>query len=86
MRTIRSIEADYDSAEDRISSDLLIPFLTRFTDRNPTGDPVAIRLLTALLGTLVDLYLLAENDREAERIYEETEAHMQLALSRFFRG
>lgn len=84
MRTIRSIEADFDSAEDRISSDLLIPFLTRFTGRNPTRDHVAIRLLTALLGTLVDLYLLAENDREAERIRNETEAHMLLALSRSF--
>lgn len=82
MRTIRSIEADLGSAEDRVSSDLLIPFLTRFTGHDPTGDRVAIRLLTALLGTLVDLYLLAENDREAERIRDETEAHMLLALSR----
>ncbi len=86
MRGIRSIEADFGSAENRINNDLLVPFLARFTRHDTAGDRVAIHLLTVLLGTLVDLCLLAENGHEAERIREETEAHMLLALSRFGAG
>lgn len=82
MRTIRPIEADIDSAEHRINNELLVPFLARFTRHDPGKDGVAIHLMTVLLGTLVDLYLLAESKTDADRIRDETEAHMLLALSR----
>ncbi len=81
MRRIRSLEQDDGSNRDRIAEELLSPFLARF-GVGAADDPEALHFLKVLLGTLVDLYLIIEEEGARVRIRGHIEAHMLLALSR----
>lgn len=81
MRRIRSVEQDDGGNRDRISEGLLSPFLAHF-GMAAAGDREALHFLNVLLSTLVDLYLIADEDAARETIHGHIEAHMLLALSR----
>lgn len=81
MRRIRSLEQDDGQNRDRIAEELLSPFLSRF-GIDAAADPEALHFLNVLLGTLVDLYLITEEEAARNRIQGHIEAHMLLALSR----
>lgn len=82
MRRLRPVEHDQGQAEDRIVGGLLGPFLARFAPGMRTPDPHALAFLNALLGTLVDLYLVEERADIRRRLRDDIEAHMVLALGR----
>lgn len=82
MRAIRPIEADQSgSNEASIVGDLLAPFLERFAG-SAAPDPLRLRFMNVLLGTLVDLYLVTPDAQTRARLRAEIEAHMLLALER----
>ena len=81
MRRIRSVEQDDDENRNRIAQDLLSPFLARF-GIGAARDDDALHFLNVLLGTLVDLYLITEEEGAQESIRGHIEAHMLLGLSR----
>lgn len=85
MRRIRSVEQDDDRNRNRVADGLLAPFLERF-GMDAAGDQEALHFLNVLLGTLVDLYLIADDDAARETIHGHIEAHMLLALSRLMPG
>lgn len=80
MRRIRSVEQDSGDNRDRIASDLLTPFLSRYSKAEP--DPLALSVTNTVLSALVDLTLLAEGEVARGRLRAELEAHMLLALER----
>ncbi|WP_197435020.1 TetR/AcrR family transcriptional regulator [Nitratireductor arenosus] len=86
MRRLRPVEHDQGQAENRIVGDLLGPFLARFAPAIPTPDPHALAFLNALLGTLVDLYLVEDRADIRLRLRDDIEAHMVLALGRILAG
>ncbi|MEO9613818.1 MAG: TetR/AcrR family transcriptional regulator [Nitratireductor sp.] len=86
MRRLRPVEHDQGQAEDRIVGDFLGPFLSRFAPAMPTPDPHALAFLNALLGTLVDLYLVEDRADIRLRLRDDIEAHMVLALGRILAG
>jgi AcrR family transcriptional regulator len=81
MRAIRRVEADQDTDRTGVDDQILAPFLTRFKP-GAALDPMRLKLLNLLLGTLVDLYLITEDPAERNRVHDEIEAHMLLALER----
>ena len=81
MRAIRPIEADQTgNNETTIVGGLLLPFWQRYADTPP--DPARLHFLSVLLGTLVDLYLMASDSHSRQRLRAEIIAHMRLALGR----
>lgn len=79
MRAIRPVEADQDANRSRIVDELFAPFFARY---GTAPDPLRLKLLNVLLGTLVDLYLIADDPADRQRLHAEIEAHMLLALER----
>lgn len=82
MRRLRPVEHDQGQAEDRIVGHLLGPFLSRFAPAMPKPDPHALTFLNALLGTLVDLYLVEDRADIRQRLRDDIAAHTVLALGR----
>lgn len=82
MRTIRPVEADQSGNNDvTITGDLIAPFWSRYGGAS-VPEPAQLHFISVLLGTLVDLYLMASGPDERLRLRGEIEAHMLLALQR----
>lgn len=81
MRSIRPIEAEEGGDRNHVVHDIVAPFLARFAPDRPT-DPLRLRLLNVLLGTLVDLYLVTPDPDARTRLRQDLEAHVLLALER----
>lgn len=88
MRAIRPVEADQDQGNGpAIIANLLAPFLERFAGSPAAlSDPARLRFMNALLGTLVDLYLMTPRPGGRVRLRGEIEAHMLLLLERTLAG
>ena len=79
MRALRPVEADREADGGRIADNLLAPFVRRY---GQGAGPATLRFLNALLGTLVDLYLVTDDPAERRRLRADIEAHILLALDR----
>ncbi|MCC0044457.1 MAG: TetR/AcrR family transcriptional regulator [Brucellaceae bacterium] len=81
MRAIRPVAADYAANESEIERDILAPFFKRFL---PEADapPVALVLINAMIGTLVDLYLVTEEQAERDWLRSEIEAQLAFMVER----
>ena len=81
MRAIRPVEADQRDERSGVISEILAPFLARFSPAT-SPDPARLNLLNVLLGTLVDLYLVTRDDADRAALRREIEAHVLLAVAR----
>ena len=81
MRAIRPVAADYAANESEIERDILAPFFKRFL---PEADapPAALVLINAMIGTLVDLYLVTEEQAERDWLRSEIEAQLAFMVER----
>lgn len=81
MRTIRPVAADQGANQDRVTGEIVVPFLARFA---PGADapPAAFDLLSVMIGTLVDLYLVTERETERAWLRGEIEAHVMFMVGR----
>lgn len=81
MRQVRPIEAGLSHDGDQIVTELVAPFFFRFA---PTVKAAPLRLLimSAVLGTLVDLYLVTPGKQDRALLRDEIEAHLLLMLAR----
>lgn len=83
MRAIRTIEADQTGASEMsVVGSIFEPFFGKFAPQ-AAANPERLHFMAALIGNLVDLYLLTSGtpeDRAAMR--REVEAHLLLALER----
>jgi AcrR family transcriptional regulator len=87
MRAIRPIEADQQGDnQEGIMGDLILPFLARYTREAGTPDPVKLGFISAMVGTMVDLYLVTEDRAAREKLREEIEAHLALIVERLERA
>jgi len=85
MRSIRPMGDEQDAANVTIVSNLIAPFLKKFTPA-AQSDPARLHFMNVLIGNLVDLYLVMPGTRpEHAAMREEIEAHMLLALERAIR-
>lgn len=85
MRSLRTIENDQDGAKLFAVSHLIAPFLKKFSPR-ARPDPARLHFMNALLGNLVDLYLMSPPNRASRSaMRKEIEAHLLLALERTIR-
>jgi AcrR family transcriptional regulator len=83
MRAIRPIEADQQGENQAgIMGELILPFLGRYLPSAETADPVRLQFASALIGTMVDLYLVTEETSARQRIRAEIEAHLALIVER----
>lgn len=82
MRSVRPVEADHRDERSGVIAEILAPFLARFAKAGAVPDPMRLNLLNVLMGTLVDLYLVARTPEERTALREEIEAHMLLAVAR----
>ena len=81
MRRLRSVEIDQSSNEDRITTELIEPFLARFvSDMAP--DPMRMHVMSILIGTLVDMYLVTPDPEDRAALRAETSAHLLFMLGR----
>lgn len=81
MRAIRPVDADQRDERSGVIAEIIAPFLARFAPAT-TPDPARLNLLSVLLGTLVDLYLVTRDVTHRATLRQEIEAHMLLALAR----
>lgn len=85
MRALRPIAQDQGGNDEvSVAGDLLAPFLARYAGGPPA--PERLRFMAVLLGTLVDLYLVAPEPADRAALRGEIEAHMLLALERALAG
>ena len=83
MRSIRPIEADQQGGgQTGITGDLLLPFLARYVPSQQSVEPVQLRFLSVLVGTMVDLYLVTSDSAARAHLREEIEAHIALMVDR----
>lgn len=86
MRSIRPIEADQQGGHQTgITGDLLLPFLARYVPDARSPEPVQLRFLSVLVGTMVDLYLVTGDGLARSRLRDEIEAHVALMVERLGR-
>jgi AcrR family transcriptional regulator len=81
MRTIRPVAADQEVNEDRVTREIFAPFLTRFAP-GADASPAALHLMSVMVGTLVDLYLVTEGEAERDWLRGEIEAHVAFMVGR----
>lgn len=86
MRTIRPVGADQHGGNQAgILRDLFLPFLVRFLPAAAAADSARLSFIGAMVGTMVDLYLVADPaTRPALRT--EIEAHVALMVKRMAEG
>jgi AcrR family transcriptional regulator len=80
MRAIRPVAADQDANEDRVTAEIFAPFIARFAPSADTS-PAALHLISVMIGTLVDIYLVSD---PSERVWlrGEIEAHVAFMVGR----
>lgn len=81
MRQLRPIAADRPYDGDRILSELFVPFFSRF-EGTANVSPLRFKMMNALLGALVDFYLISPEPDERAVVRREIEAHLMLMISR----
>ncbi|MBO6717572.1 MAG: TetR/AcrR family transcriptional regulator [Rhizobiaceae bacterium] len=81
MRLIRPVAADQSANEDRVTTEIFAPFLARFAP-GAEATPAALHLMGVVVGTLVDLYLVAERDADRAWLRAEIEAHVAFMVGR----
>ncbi|MEX0954344.1 MAG: TetR/AcrR family transcriptional regulator [Rhizobiaceae bacterium] len=81
MRTIRPVAADQEANEDRVTSEIFAPFLAGFAP-GADASPAALHLMSVMIGTLVDLYLVTEGESERDWLRGEIEAHVAFMVGR----
>ncbi|MEO3389196.1 TetR/AcrR family transcriptional regulator [Mesorhizobium sp. CAU 1741] len=81
MRQLRPIAADRPYDGDRILAELFVPFFSRF-ERTANASPLRFKMMNALLGALVDFYLISPEPEVQAIVREEIEAHLMLMISR----
>jgi AcrR family transcriptional regulator len=83
MRAIRPIEADQQGENQAgIMGELILPFLKRYMPNAEMVDPVQLQFASALIGTMVDLYLVTGEASARRRMREEIEVHLGLIVKR----
>lgn len=80
MRRLRPIEAE-GAGEDRIIAEIVAPFFARFAPA-ASSEPLRLHLMSTLLGTMVDLYLLTAEPAGRALLRAEIEAHVLLMVDR----
>lgn len=81
MRRLRPVEAGQSANEDRVVNELVAPFLARFAPAS-AHDPVRMHLMSTVIGTLVDLYLVTEHADDRAMLREELEAYVVFMVER----
>lgn len=81
MRRLRPVESATTGAEDRVVTEIIAPFLSRFAPLAAI-EPVRLRLMSTVIGTLVDLYLVTPDATDREHVRSEIEAHVLFMLDR----
>ncbi|GIL01971.1 MAG: hypothetical protein BroJett030_18700 [Alphaproteobacteria bacterium] len=79
MRRLRPQAAD---ANERIQAEIILPLVARYGLGAGAAAPGRLEVIYALLSTLVDLYLVSEDDDMRANIRAELEAHALFALAR----
>jgi AcrR family transcriptional regulator len=83
MRTIRPIEADQQGDNQAgIMGHLILPFLARYLPNAEAFDPARLQFASALIGTMVDLYLVTGDGAARARVRDEIDAHLRLIVER----
>lgn len=81
MRQLRAVAEELEPENNQIVTELIAPFLTRFVP-GVEITPLRIRVMGAVLITLVDLYLVTQDPNERIVVRTELEAHLQFMLAR----
>lgn len=81
MRRLRPVEAGQSANEDRVVSELIAPFLARFAPAS-TGEPLRMHLMSTVIGTLVDLYLVTDDQDDRAMLRDELEAYVVFMVER----
>ncbi|HUH49614.1 MAG TPA: TetR/AcrR family transcriptional regulator [Mycoplana sp.] len=81
MRQLRAVKDDQDPENSQILTELIAPFLARFAPE-AVMEPLRVRMVGAVLITLVDLYLVTPDVRERTLVRTELEAHLLFMLTR----
>lgn len=84
MRSLRPIAVERSFHQDRVITELIAPFFARFTPAAKT-DRLRLHLMSSVLGTLVDLYLVTPGRADRAMLREEIEAHLVLMVARTMR-
>lgn len=81
MRSLRPIAVDQPANQDRIIIELIAPFFQHVMPATAI-EPLRLRLMSNVMGTLVDLYLVMPRGRDRNALREEIEAHLVFMLAR----
>jgi AcrR family transcriptional regulator len=81
MRHLRPVEAGQSANEDRIVSELVAPFLARFVPA-AARDGMRMHLMSLVIGTLVDLYLVTGDTEDRAMLRGELEAYVLFMVER----
>jgi AcrR family transcriptional regulator len=81
MRALRPVAADQEVNEDRITAEIFAPFLNRFAP-GADASPASLHLISVVIGTLVDLYLVTESETDRAWLRGEIEAHIGFMVGR----
>lgn len=81
MRRLRPTESAVTGGDDRIVTEIIAPFLARFSLMSAV-EPVRLRLMSTVIGTLVDLYLVTPDAKDRDHLRGEIDAHMLFMLAR----
>lgn len=86
MRAIRPTEADQLGGNHAgILRDLFLPFFQRYLPGAATTEPAKLAFISVMVGTMVDLYLVAEPAKRPT-LRAEIEAHLRLMVERIAEG
>lgn len=80
MRTIRPVAADQGANEDRVTGEIFAPFIARYAP-SVDASPEALHLISVMIGTLVDLYLVSD-PADRDWLRGEIKAHVAFMVGR----
>ena len=81
MRRLRPVESAATGTEDRVVTEIIAPFLARFAPLAAI-EPMRFRLMSTVIGTMVDLYLVMPDATERDMLRTEIEAHVLFMVQR----
>ena len=65
-----------------IMGDIIVPFLARYVAVPTSIDPARLQFASAVIGTMVDLYLVTDDASARQLLFEEMAAHIKLIVER----